>query len=59
MKWFLLICIFIIIGAGCILLGIDYDNLSDAWQGLAGSVTCFAAAGWMTWYCSKKNLLPE
>ena len=59
MKWFLLICIFIIIGAGCILLGIDYDNLSDAWQGLAGSFTCFAAAGWMTWYCSKKNLLPE
>jgi hypothetical protein len=59
MKWFLLICIFIIIVAGCILLGIDYDNLSDALQGLAGSVTCFAAAGWMTWYCSKKNLLPE
>jgi hypothetical protein len=59
MKWFFLICIFIIIGAGCILLGIDYDNLSDALQGLAGSVTCFAAAGWMTWYLSKKNLLPE
>jgi hypothetical protein len=45
--------------AGCILLGIDYDNLSDACQGLAGSFTCFAAAGWMTWYLSKKNLLPE
>ena len=59
MKWFFLICIFAIIGAGCILLGIDYDNLSDALQGLAGSVTCFAAAGWMTWYLSKKNLLPE
>ena len=59
MKWFLLICIFIIIGAGCILLGIDYDNLSDACQGLAGSFTCFAAAGWMTWYCGKKNMLPE
>jgi hypothetical protein len=59
MKWFFLICIFAIIGAGCILLGIDYDNLSDAVQGLAGSFTCFAAAGWMTWYLSKKNLLPE
>ena len=59
MKRFFLICIFIIIGAGCILLGIDYDNISDDWQGLAGSFTCFAAAGWMTWYLSKKNMLPE
>jgi len=59
MKWFFLICILTIIGAGCTLLGLDYNSLGDALQCLAGSVTCFAAAGWLTWYCSKKNLLPE
>jgi hypothetical protein len=59
MKWFMFISILAIIGAGCILLCIDYNTMSDAWQGLAGAVTCFAAAGWMTWYCSKKKMLPE
>ena len=59
MRWFVFICLLVIIAAGACLLAIDYETTEEAVQGLAGAFTCFGSAWLLTRYCTKHNLLPK
>jgi hypothetical protein len=51
--------VLVLIGAGCIMMMLDYETIEAAWLGLFGAVSFFAAGLWLGFMLDKKNLLPQ
>jgi hypothetical protein len=51
--------VLVLIGAGCIMMMLDYETLEAAWLGLFGAVAFFAAGLWLGFWLDRKNYLPQ
>ena len=59
-KRYMALClVFVFIGAGGILLALDYDTIKTTWQGLLGAFACFGAGLYLGHVFDRKNMLPE
>lgn len=58
-RYLALALVLALIGAGCILLTMDYETLTSAWVALAGAFVFFAAGIGLGYVFNNKGMLPE
>ena len=58
-KYIALVIVFAFIGAGFILLSIDYETMKTATEGIVASLCCFCMAVLVLFFANVKNLIEQ